>query len=176
VVVASESALGNGVIEHLVDVVYVRPGSFDLAHSRRIAQEIEVVNRDLMAAGRGYVLIGFGRWGSSDPWLGLPVRWPQISGARVVVEASLPQAEADPSQGSHFFHNLMSLGVCYFTVRHTGPYAVDWAWLDGQPDAIETEFVRHVRLATPLRVEVDGRSGRGVIRRGVPASVEGRER
>lgn len=176
VLVASESALGNGVIEDLLDVVYVRPRSLDLAHSRRIAQEIETINRDLAAAGRRYVLIGFGRWGSSDPWLGLPVRWPQISGARVVVEASLPQAEADPSQGSHFFHNLMSFGVCYFTVRHTGPHVIDWAWLDAQPAAIETEFVRHVRLTAPLRVEVDGRSSRGVIRRLLAQDAQGRQR
>jgi hypothetical protein len=170
VVVASESVLGNGVIEDLAEVVYVRPASADLAHSRRIAQEIETLNRGLVAAGRPYLLIGFGRWGSSDPWLGPPVRWAQISGARVIVEASLPHVPADPSQGSHFFHNLSSLGICYFTVRHSGPHGVDWTWLDAQPDAVETEYLRHVHLATPLRVEVDGRSGRGVIRRG------GRER
>lgn len=165
VVVASDSVLGNGVVADLADVVYLRPGSANLEHSRVIAKEVEVINHDLVAAGRPYVLIGYGRWGSSDPWLGLPVRWSQISGARVIVEASLPHAQADPSQGSHFFHNLSSIGICYFTVRHSGTHPIDWAWLDAQPAALETEYVRHVRLTAPLRVEVDGRSGRGVIRR-----------
>ncbi len=117
------------------------------------------------------MLIGFGRWGSSDPWLGLPVRWAQISGARVIVEATLPHAQPDPSQGSHFFHNLTSFGVSYFTVRPGDTHAVDWDWLDAQPAAAETEFVRHVRLAAPLRVEVDGRSGRGVIRSATAGAV-----
>ncbi|HET9951185.1 MAG TPA: PEP/pyruvate-binding domain-containing protein [Candidatus Eisenbacteria bacterium] len=165
VVAASESVLGNARVEDLVDVVYVRPDRFDPSRSRRIAEEIGAMNRDLAAEGRRYLLIGFGRWGSSDPWLGLPVRWDQISGARVIVEASLPRALAEPSQGSHFFHNLMSFGVSYFTIRHTGPYAIDWAWLEAQPAAAESDFVRRIRLASPLHVEVDGRSGRGAIRR-----------
>ncbi len=173
VLVASESVLGNGVLADLADVVYVRPDRFDPRHSVRIAAELETVNHDLVEAGRRYVLLGFGRWGSSEPWLGIPVRWAQISGARAIVEASLPQASADPSQGSHFFHNVTSVGVCYFTVRHTGAHRIDWDWLDAQPCVEETEFVRHVRLASPLRVEVDGRSGRGVIRRGGAACAEG---
>ena len=164
VVVGSGSVLGNGLTDGLADVVYLRREAFRFADSRRIAQDVEAINHRLVAEGRGYVLIGFGRWGSSDPWLGLPVRWAQISGARAIVEASLPHAQADPSQGSHFFHNLTSFGVSYFTIRPSEPQAVDWAWLDAQPPAAETQFVRHVRLATPLRVEVDGRSGRGVIR------------
>ena len=172
VLLASESVLGHGVIEDLTDVVYVRPERFDLAHSRRVVEDVEAFNRALVAAGRRYLLIGFGRWGSADPWLGPPVRWAQISGARVIVEASLPRAQVDPSQGSHFFHNLMSFGVCYFTVRHTGPYAIDWPWLDAQDAVGETERVRHVRLALPLRVQVDGRSGRGVVRR-APVATEG---
>lgn len=166
VIVASESVLGHGVSENLADVVYVRPERFDLAHTREIAQEIALLNRGLAAAGRHFLLIGFGRWGSSDPWLGIPVGWAQISEARAIVEASLPQAQPDPSQGSHFFHNLMSLGVPYFTVRHTGPYAVDWPWLDAQAAVTETAFVRHVRFPAPLRIEADARTGRGVIRRG----------
>ena len=164
VVVGSRSVLGHGVTDGLADIVYLRRERFRFEDSRRIAQDVEAINHRLVAEGRGYVLIGFGRWGSSDPWLGLPVRWAQISGARAIVEASLPHAQPDPSQGSHFFHNLTSFGVSYFTIRPSEPQAVDWAWLDAQPPAAETEFVRHVRLATPLRVEVDGRRGRGVIR------------
>jgi len=173
VVVATESALGNGVREDLADVVYVRPERFRLADSARVAQDVERMNRGLLAAHRGCVLIGFGRWGSSDPWLGPPVRWTQISEARVIVEAGLAGVQVDPSQGSHFFHNLMSFGVSYFTVSHGSLWPVDWAWLDAQPAVAETEFVRHVRLERPLRVEVDGRSGRGVIRRGGAATTGG---
>jgi hypothetical protein len=165
VVAASESVLGHGRIGGLEDLVLVRRDRFDLAKSREIAVEIERVNRELAGAGRRYVLVGFGRWGSSDPWLGIPIRWGQISGARVIVEASLPGIEPEPSQGSHFFHNLMSAGVVYFTLRHTGAHSIDWAWLDAQPAALESEHLRHVRLSSPLQVEVDGWSGRGVIRR-----------
>ena len=128
-----------------------------------IAVEIESLNSVLDLEQRPYVLIGFGRWGSSDPWLGIPVTWPQISGARVIIEATLPEMHVDASQGSHFFHNLLSFHVQYFTVRHTGEYAIDWAWLDRQPALAETDFLRHVRLAEPLQVRVDGRCGRGVI-------------
>ena len=166
VVVGSAHVMGHGVAEGLRDVIYVRPSGFHFAESRRIAGEIEALNHRLVAEGRGYVLLGFGRWGSSDPWLGIPVRWAQISGARAIVEATLPQSPVDPSQGSHFFHNLTSFGVSYFTVRPDEARGVDWAWLDTRPAASETEFVRHVRLEAPLRVEVDGRSGRGVIRAG----------
>lgn len=165
VVVASESVLGHGRLQGLLDLVVVRRDRFDLARSPGIAAEIASMNRTQAASGQGYALIGFGRWGSSDPWLGIPVAWGQIAGARVIVEASLPGAEPEPSQGSHFFHNLMGAGVLYFTVRHNGPYAIDWAWLDAQPAALESEHVRHVRLAMPLTAEVDGWSGRGVIRR-----------
>lgn len=165
VLAASESVLGNGVVEGLTDVVYVRPERFDAGRTPRIAAELDEINRGLAARDRGYLLIGFGRWGSSDPWLGIPVQWAQIAAARVIVEASLAAASADPSQGSHFFHNLTSFRVCYFTLRHTDAHPIDWAWLDAQPAETETDLVRHVRLDQPLRVKVDGRSGRGVILR-----------
>ena len=170
VVVASESVLGHGRVGPLDDVILVRRERFDPARSAVIADEIGRLNRDLVDSGRGCVLIGFGRWGSSDPWLGIPVRWPQISGARVIVEASLPGAEPEPSQGSHFFHNVMSAGIPYFTVRHSGPDAIDWGFLDAQPAVAETEHVRHVRVApdaggsTGLEALVDGWNGRGVVR------------
>ena len=161
--VASRAVLGNGADETIVDVVYVRPDVFEAKHTRAIAAEIETLNRNLVAEQRPYLLIGFGRWGSSDPWLGIPVTWPQISGARVIVEATLPEMNVDASQGSHFFHNMISFHVLYFTVRHAGPYAVDWDWLDRQPACSETRFLRHVRLNTPLETRVDGREGRGVV-------------
>jgi hypothetical protein len=165
VLVASTTALGNGRYDTMADVVYVNPSTFEARHTPAIAAEIETLNRQLADAGRPYVLIGFGRWGSSDPWLGIPATWPQLSGARVIVEATLPEMNVDASQGSHFFHNMISFRVLYFTVRHAGAHPIAWDWLARQPAATETRFLRHVRLAAPLEVRVDGRHGRGVILR-----------
>ncbi len=161
----SRHALGNGERRDLRDVVYLRPEAFDPRHTRAIAAELESFNHELVGAGRPYVLIGFGRWGSTDPWLGVPVEWGQIAGARVLVESTLPQMNPDLSQGSHFFHNLIGFQVLYLAVRHGGPLRIDWEWLDAQPAVRETAFVRHVRLPQPLLVRVDGRGGRGVILR-----------
>jgi hypothetical protein len=160
---ASEAVLGNGCSSEIADLVYVRPDSFDTSLTRAIAAEIERVNQSLVEAGRPYLLIGFGRWGSSDPWLGIPVKWAQISGAKAIVESSLPGIQADPSQGSHFFHNITSFKVFYFSVRHTDRHPIDWGWLERQDLVAETPHVRHARLSRPLRIKVDGRSGRGVI-------------
>ncbi len=165
VVFASERTMGNGVEEGIRDVVYVKPGSFEAKHTRTIAGEVERLNRRLIDAGRAYVLIGFGRWGSSDPWLGIPVLWGQVAGARVIVEATLPAMDVEPSQGSHFFHNLSNTGALYFSVRHGVEPGIDWDWLDGLDPEEETEWLRHVRTP-PLDVRVDGRTGRGVARRG----------
>lgn len=163
VLAASETVLGNGETGDIHDVVYVKPETFDARATRAVAGEIEVFNRALTAAGRPYLLIGFGRWGSSDPWLGIPVEWAQISGARAIVEATLPEMNVERSQGSHFFHNITSFQVFYFSVHHAGTHRIDWVWLDTQPATGESPHARHVRLASPLRVRVDGRSGRGVI-------------
>jgi hypothetical protein len=160
-VVASKAALGNGR-EEVRDVVYVDPGSFEARLTPQIALEIESLNRGLVEAGRPYLLIGFGRWGSSDPWLGIPVRWDQIAGARGIVETTLPQMSPEPSQGSHFFHNLSSFSVLYFTVPHHEARAVDWDWLGKQEVVARTEHVRHVRANEPLVLRVDGRTRRGV--------------
>jgi hypothetical protein len=163
VLVASHSALGNGRLESIVDVVFVDPKTFEVAHTGEIARELERFNRALLAERRPYLLIGFGRWGSSDPWLGIPVTWQQIAGARVVVEAMLPQMNVEPSQGSHFFHNISSRGVCYFTVP-VQARGIDWDWLERQPVISRSPHLQHVRCKEPLRVEVDGRRRRGVIR------------
>lgn len=165
VLVASSSVLGNGRREDLEDVVYVRPECFDPAETRCTARELERVDRALAEAGRPYLLIGFGRWGTSDERAGIPVDWGQISGARVIVEATLPGVDPDLSQGSHFFHNLLAFQVLYLSVRHDGPYRVDFGWLDRQPAELESRLVRHVRLSRPLEVKVDGRRGLGVVRR-----------
>ena len=163
VLVATETVLGNGTYDNICDVVYVRPDAFNAKLTRAIALELDSINQRLVSEGQTYVLIGFGRWGSSDPWLGIPVTWPQISGARVIVEATLPEMNVDPSQGSHFFHNMTSFRVQYLTVRHTGRFRIDWDWLARLPAMAETELVRHVRTPGRLRVKVDGRAGRGVI-------------
>jgi hypothetical protein len=163
--IASDRVLGNGTSDTICDVVYVKPQGFEAKYTMRIAQELERINHRLVNERTPYLLIGFGRWGSSDSWLGTPVEWSQISGARTIVEATLPEMNVDLSQGSHFFHNLTSFQILYFMVRHDGAFKIDWTWLDRQDVVEETELVRHVRLAEPLLVKVDGRSGRGVIRK-----------
>ena len=166
VLLSSRSALGNGERCDIADVVYLRREAFDLACAREIAREIEEINRRLVAQGRYYLLIGFGRWGTSDPWFGVPTVWPQISGARVIVEVAIAESAAGFSQGSHFLHNVTSLGVSYFSLTGEEPTPLDWQRLDRQPEETATALVRHVRLATPLTVAVDGRSKRGVVRHG----------
>lgn len=161
VVVPSRRALGNGRLT-LSDIVCVDPSTFSVTKTREIAEEIAVLNRGLLDEGRPYLLIGFGRWGSTDPWLGIPVRWDQISGARAIVEAAIPGMSPEPSQGSHFFHNLSSFEVCYLTIPLVGG-DVDWGWLWRQPEHGRTAHVRHVRLAAPLEIAVDGRTGRGIV-------------
>ncbi|HNQ23949.1 MAG TPA: PEP/pyruvate-binding domain-containing protein [Phycisphaerae bacterium] len=165
-VVASEAVLGNGIVDTLRDVVYVKPDAFEARHTPRIAGELEEVNRVLVEQHRPYVLIGFGRWGSSDPWLGTPVVWPQISGARVIVEATLENMNVELSQGSHFFHNISSFRVSYLAVPHATGQAINWQWLADQPGRHDLTFVRHVALVHPLLVKVDARTGRGVILQG----------
>lgn len=167
VLVGSESVLGSGRIDTLRDVVYLKPETFDPAHTRTMAAELAAINQRLVAAGRPYVLLGFGRWGTSDDRLGLPVVWGEICGARVIVEGMLPNVRTDPSQGSHFFHNITSFHVPYFTVPHDEVDRIDWSWLARQRAETETAYVRHVVLDAPLQVAVDGgRSGRGVITHG----------
>ncbi len=160
---ASERVMGNGVVSSVRDVVYVKPGVFDARHTPTIASDIARINVRLVDQGTPYLLIGFGRWGSSDPWLGIPVTWSQIGGARAIVEATLPAMNVDLSQGSHFFHNISSFNVSYFSVPFHGDFPIDWDGLSRQPAVTETDFVRHVRLAAPLHIAVDGRRGHGVI-------------
>jgi hypothetical protein len=162
-IVASDMVIGNAVIDDIYDIVFVRPERFSDSCTNAVAQQVSAINRALLAQRRPYLLIGFGRWGSSQRTLGIPVAWSQISGARAIVESTLPQMNADLSQASHFFHNLSSFRATYFMVRHDRRPGIDWEWLQQQPAAEETEFVRHVRLAAPLLVRVDGRSARGVV-------------
>jgi hypothetical protein len=155
--------MGNGIVDGIRDIVYLPPDRFEPRLSRAIAEEIAARNRALLEEGAPYVLIGFGRWGSADPWLGVPVVWGDVAGAKVLVEASRPERGIEMSQGSHFFHNISSFGVSYFSLPPEGSGTLDWEWLEGRPAVEEGAFVRHVRFDRPLRVEVDGRVGRGII-------------
>jgi len=165
VLLASRSVLGHGSPADIRDVVFVRPGGFDPVFNRLIAAEVERFDKTLRAAERPYVLIGFGRWGTTDPWVGIPVSWSQICGACVVVEATLPQMNPEPSQGSNFFENLIAFRVLHLSVKHDDEHPIDWDWLDEQETVTEGDFVKHVRTAQPLKILVDGHTGRGVVKR-----------
>ncbi|MGD8726258.1 MAG: PEP/pyruvate-binding domain-containing protein [Gemmatimonadales bacterium] len=163
VTIASERALGNGTDESICDIVYVKPESFEARATRQIASELAQINEGLVAASRPYLLIGFGRWGSSDPWLGIPVEWGDVAGARVIVEATLPTMNVEASQGAHFFHNISSFQVKYLTVHHELGRRIDWPWLGSLATVSESAHVRHARSAEPLLVKVDGRTARGAV-------------
>ena len=161
----SHNSLGHGISEDVTDVVYVKTDeNFTAANNPMIADEIERINRKFLNEDKNYILIGPGRWGSSDYWLGIPVKWPHISGARVIVEAGLKNYHVDPSQGTHFFQNLTSFGVGYFTINtYTGDGVLQKDILDSMPAIEETEHVRHVRFERPLKVMMDGKKQTGVV-------------
>lgn len=164
----SHRSLGHGIVDDVTDVVYVKyDDHFTAMNNPAVASEIEHINRQMIDEGRGYVLIGPGRWGSSDPWLGVPVKWPHISAAKVIVEVALKNYRVDPSQGTHFFQNLTSFGVGYFTID-TNQSAdqggmVRKDLLDAMPAVEETQYVRHVRFKRPLRILMDGTKQEGAI-------------
>ena len=160
----SPQALGDGSIQGIRDIVLVRPEHFDSAKTREIAEEIGHVNNKLMDARKTCILIGPGRWGSADPWLGIPVAWEQISSAQVIIETTLQDFVITPSQGTHFFQNLTSFHVGYLTIHpSTEGGHIDWDWLKKQRTVKKTHFLRHIRLKQPVEVKLDGRERRGVI-------------
>ncbi|MBK7645415.1 MAG: histidine kinase [Planctomycetes bacterium] len=161
----STSVLGNGRLEGIRDLVVVDRERFDRARSAEIAFEIAALNAQLVLEQRPYALIGVGRWGASDPWLGIPVRWEAIAGARAIVECAFRDLAVVPSQGSHFFQNLVSSRVGYFTIKDDAGDFVDWEWLAGCVAQSQTEFVRHLRFEQPLAIAMDGRCGAGSIAR-----------
>ncbi|MFA7330786.1 MAG: PEP/pyruvate-binding domain-containing protein [Candidatus Delongbacteria bacterium] len=164
VICRSESVLGAGRLDDLRDILVVDVESFERRHTRQVAAEVGAFNRQLVQEERGYLLVGVGRWGSSDPWLGIPVSWDQISAVRVIVEAGFRDLIVTPSQGSHFFQNLTALGIGYFTVNpEQGQGELDWSWLLGQPAFQRGDFVRHLRLEQPISVLMNARSRAGVI-------------
>ena len=158
--------LGSGKIRAIHDLVVVDYRSFDRSRSMEAAQEAARLNAKLVQEGRNYLLVGVGRWGSTDPFLGIPVTWDQIAGARVIIEAGFRDLCVTPSQGTHFFHNLTSLGIGYFTVNpESGDGRIDWDWLYSRPAEEIGTFFRHIRLEQPLTVLMNGKTQEGYVLR-----------
>lgn len=163
-ILSSSSVLGHGIVTDVQDVVYVKSGAFNSSNNQAIAYEIEKINRRFTEEEKNYVLVGPGRWGSSDPWLGIPVKWPHISCARVIVECGLESYRVDPSQGTHFFQNLTSFGVGYFTVNpFKGDGWFDEAYLNALPAVEDTQYLRHVHFDSPIVIKMDGKRSLGVV-------------
>ena len=160
----SPMVMGNGIIDELYDIVYVDIRNFERGKSLDAAREIDALNSKLLKMNRPYLLIGIGRWGSSDPWLGIPVVWDQISGAKAIVETNYKDFVVTPSQGSHFFQNLTSFMVGYFTVNdHKDEGFIDWEWLHRQEADEERNYTRHIKLEKPVVVKMNGQKNEGII-------------
>jgi hypothetical protein len=159
----STMALGNGQFKEIEDIIFVNPDTFDAADTIKIATEIGDVNKDMLSRNRKYLLIGPGRWGSADRWLGIPVRWTDISGVGAIVETTIEGLKADPSQGSHFFHNITSLGISYLNTSEGGEDFIDWKWLRNLSATKETPHLKHVVLKRPLTIKIDGKTSKAVI-------------
>ncbi|WP_298552951.1 PEP/pyruvate-binding domain-containing protein [uncultured Parabacteroides sp.] len=163
-ILSSTSVLGHGIVTDVQDIIYVKTGAFSSSNNQLIAYDIEKMNRGFTAEEKNYVLVGPGRWGSSDSWLGIPVKWPHISNARVIVECGLENYRVDPSQGTHFFQNLTSFGVGYFTINpFKGDGWFDEGYLNSLPAVEETEYLRHVRFDKPIVIKMDGKKSLGVV-------------
>jgi len=163
-IISCNSALGHGINTDVHDIVYVKPEAFSASKNQLIVYDIEKVNKLMTSENKHYVLVGPGRWGSADPWLGIPVKWPHISKAQVIVESGLSHYRIDPSQGTHFFQNLTSFGVSYFTInpfQKDGTFDIEF--LNAQPAIYESEYIRHVRFEKPIVIKVDGRKSKGVV-------------
>ena len=159
----STMALGNGEVTDIADIVFVNPATFEAARTIDIAGEVGRLNKQLEVQKRKYLLIGPGRWGSADRWLGIPVKWNDISGVKAMVETATEALRADPSQGSHFFHNITSLDISYLTTAGNGTDFIDWDWLLAQRTETATTYLRHIRLAKPLTIKIDGKRSQAVI-------------
>jgi hypothetical protein len=160
----AEHGMGNGKVESIYDVVYVDPDKFDKLKTRQIAQEIDEINREFEAKGKEYILIGPGRWGSRDPFTGIPVFWASISKAHIIIEMGLPDFQIDASLGSHFFHHVTSMNVGYFSVPYNSQSSkLKMEALKNQKIVKETEFVKHVEFDKPLTVLMNGKERKAVI-------------
>lgn len=164
-IIYAQKALGIGAIENIEDIVYVRESNFDSSHTLEIADEINRLNQKFKEEDKHYILVGPGRWGSSDPWLGIPIKWPQISEAKVIVECGMENYRIEPSQGTHFFQNLTSFGVGYLTVnQYMGDGKMDFSTLDSFTPEYESKYIRHVKFDKPLFIFVDGRKNKAIIK------------
>lgn len=160
----SNEVLGNGIIKNIKDIIYVDYHKFNRALSRDVASEVNQFNNKMLSENRPYLLIGVGRWGTLDPWLGIPVNWSQISGAKVIVEAGMKDMIVEPSQGSHFFQNLTSFSIGYFTVNTVNKNSfLDWEWLTEHNPVEEKSFVKHISLTKPLTIKMNAHENIGVI-------------
>jgi len=159
----SQNALGNGKYENISDIVYVKPNSFKVDATVQMAEEIGEINTLLTKEKRRYLLLGPGRWGSSDRWLGIPVQWRNISGVGAIIELKNGHIHADPSQGSHFFQNITSLGIPYITVVEDSTDILDLSHLESLPMVQETQYIRHVRVDNPLTIKIQGKKSICVI-------------
>ncbi len=163
-IIISHQALGNGLIENIRDFIYVKPDSFNPANTKEIAAIVDRLNSEFVSKGRNYILVGPGRWGSADPWLGIPVKWAQISAARLIVEAGMKDFHIDPSQGTHFFQNLTSFNVGYFTINpFIGEGHYDLDFLNQKKAVYEDQFVRHLKFPDPLIIKIDGSKKAGIV-------------
>jgi len=154
--------LGNGIISNIRDIVYIKTEFFDMSNSNRAVNQLRKLNTKLMESKKPYMLIGPGRWGSSDPWLGIPVIWSDIAGVKVIVETPYKERPIDPSQGSHFFHDMVSQQVGYLiTNKNNGN--ISWKWLDSLKIIEETEDVKHVKTSSELEIRLDGKKGKAIV-------------
>jgi hypothetical protein len=161
----TSSALGHGIVNDVYDIVYIKSEKFQASINQLAVYEIEKINQQLTEENRGYILIGPGRWGSSDPWLGIPVKWPQIASARLIVEAGQTNYQIEPSQGTHFFQNLTSFGVSYYSIgqnKEAGNWC-DFNYIDAQPALFENEYLRHIRFEQPVVIKTDGKRNKGIV-------------
>lgn len=163
VLASSEKVLGNGTNNTIQDIVYIKEEEFDVMKTYQVAEDLEKMNKTLVNENKPYLLIGFGRWGTSDASAGIPVNWGQISGAKAIIEAALANVNFELSQGSHFFHNVTGFGVYYFSIPFERTQTIDWSWMNAIPASNETMMVRHIRLKEPIQIKVDGRTGKGTI-------------
>jgi hypothetical protein len=159
----SNKVLGNGSIKDIYDIVYVDFHKFDRSKSREVAKEVKLFNNKLIEQNRPYLLIGVGRWGTLDPWLGIPVTWDQIAGAKAIIETGFKEMSVEPSQGSHFFQNITSFMIGYFTVNEYTNGYVDWDWLLEKNPLEEMNFTKHIRFNSPVVIKMNGHHNKGMI-------------
>ena len=163
ILVYTNSALGNGVVKGIKDIIYVKPDNYELSQNPRIVPQIRELNRKMIDDNTRYILIGPGRWGSSDPWLGIPVEWSDISGAKTIVETPVEERSIDPSQGAHFFHNMVAAKTSYFTLTQANSGIIDWKFMEDIPALEEMDNIRHIHFDTPIEIQIDGKNGEGLI-------------